>query len=236
MLVVFLAAGAALLLWFFIHVRSRQRGGKEPLLSTTLFNNRTSNLGLVTQNIQWLLLMGITFVVSVFLQEERGFSAIKTGVIFLIARIARMQQRQAFALGLLLSQGGEFGFVLFNQATAARLIHPAVSSLLGASSGVSRKTGPNATSNSVAIRLVPSSKMPNCESREQPSGGRRNSSDSRGGFAPGALEIARPKSLMRRRSSRRVLAAWLRLAAASAEARPAMSMHHLASRRSMCVG
>lgn len=36
----------------------------------------------MTQNIQWLLLMGITFVVSVFLQEERGFSAIKTGVIF----------------------------------------------------------------------------------------------------------------------------------------------------------
>jgi MFS family permease len=85
LLVVFLALGAALLLWFFLHVRSRERAGKEPLLSTTLFRNRTSNLGLVTQNIQWLLLMGITFVVSVFLQEEKGFSAIKTGVIFTAA-------------------------------------------------------------------------------------------------------------------------------------------------------
>jgi MFS family permease len=55
------------------------------LLSTGLFRNRTSNLGLVTQNLQWLLLMGITFTVSVFLQTERGFSAIKTGVIFTAA-------------------------------------------------------------------------------------------------------------------------------------------------------
>jgi MFS family permease len=83
--VVFLALGAALLLGFFMHARSRQHAGKEPLLSTSLFRDRTSNLGLVTQNIQWLLLMGITFVVSVFLQEEKGFSAIKTGAIFTAA-------------------------------------------------------------------------------------------------------------------------------------------------------
>ena len=55
------------------------------MLSTSLFRNRTSNLGLVTQNIQWLVLMGVTFTVSVFLQTERGFSAIKTGVIFTAA-------------------------------------------------------------------------------------------------------------------------------------------------------
>ena len=84
-MVIFLALGAAFLLWFFLHIRSSERAGKEPLLSTSLFRNRTSNLGLVTQNIQWLLLMGITFVVSVFLQTERGFSAIKTGVIFTAA-------------------------------------------------------------------------------------------------------------------------------------------------------
>jgi MFS family permease len=85
LLAIFAAVGAALLVWFFLHVRSRERAGKEPLLSTSLFHNRTSNLGLVTQNVQWLLLMGITFVVSVFLQEEKGFSAIKTGVIFTAA-------------------------------------------------------------------------------------------------------------------------------------------------------
>ena len=85
LLAIFLALGAALLLWFFMHVRSLERAGDEPLLSTALFASRTSNMGLVTQNIQWLVLMGITFVVSVFLQEEKGYSAIKPGLIFTAA-------------------------------------------------------------------------------------------------------------------------------------------------------
>ena len=54
----FVGIGALLLLWFFLHIRSRERAGKEPLLATHLFRNRTSNLGLVTQNIQWLILHG----------------------------------------------------------------------------------------------------------------------------------------------------------------------------------
>jgi fucose permease len=41
----------------------------------------------VTQNIQWLLLMGISFVVSVFLQEVRGYKAIQTGVVFTAATV-----------------------------------------------------------------------------------------------------------------------------------------------------
>ncbi|MGO9751232.1 MAG: MFS transporter [Solirubrobacteraceae bacterium] len=85
LLAIFLVLAAVLLLLFFLHIRSSERAGKEPLLSTGLFRNRTSNLGLVTQNIQWLILMGTTFVVSVFLQTERGFNAIKTGVIFTAA-------------------------------------------------------------------------------------------------------------------------------------------------------
>ena len=82
LMVVLLAVGAAFLLWFFLHIRSMEQAGKEPLLSTGLFRNRTSNRGLVTQNIQWLLLMGISFVVSAFLQVVRGYNAIETGVIF----------------------------------------------------------------------------------------------------------------------------------------------------------
>jgi MFS family permease len=84
---VFLAIGAAFLAWFFFYIRSRERAHKEALLSTRLFKNRTCNLALVTQNIQWLLLMGTSFVVSVFLQEVRGYSAIKTGVIFTAATL-----------------------------------------------------------------------------------------------------------------------------------------------------
>jgi MFS family permease len=79
---IFAAVGSGFLLWFFLYIRARERAGKEPLLSTGLFRNRTSNLALTTQNIQWLLLMGTSFVVSVFLQTVRGYSAIGTGVIF----------------------------------------------------------------------------------------------------------------------------------------------------------
>jgi MFS family permease len=85
LLVVFLLAGAAFLLAFVWHVRSFEREGREPLLSSGLFRNRVSNLGLVTQCVQWLLLLGSSFVISVYLQVVRGFSAIKTGVIFTAA-------------------------------------------------------------------------------------------------------------------------------------------------------
>jgi MFS family permease len=85
LMTVFLVVGAAFLIGFFLYIRARERAGKEPLLSTGLFRNRTSNLALVTQNIQWLLLIGTSFVVSVFLQTVRGYSAIKTGVIFTAA-------------------------------------------------------------------------------------------------------------------------------------------------------
>jgi MFS family permease len=83
----FLAAGVAFLLWFFLYIRGRERAGKEALLSTRLFKNRTSNLGLVTQNLQWFLLMGVSFTVSVFLQTVRGYNAIETGVIFTAATL-----------------------------------------------------------------------------------------------------------------------------------------------------
>jgi MFS family permease len=87
LLVVFLALGAAFLLWFFLHIRHLERAGRQPLLSTGLFRVRTSNLALVTQNIQWLMLMGISFVVSVFLQVVRGYSAIETGLVFTAATV-----------------------------------------------------------------------------------------------------------------------------------------------------
>jgi MFS family permease len=82
-----LVLGLAFLIAFYVYIRARERAGKEPLLSTGLFRNRTSNLALVTQNMQWLLLMGVSFVVSVFLQEVRGYSAIGTGVVFTAATV-----------------------------------------------------------------------------------------------------------------------------------------------------
>jgi predicted MFS family arabinose efflux permease len=82
-----LVVGACFLIWFFRYIRSRERAGEEALLSTSLFRNRISNIGLVTQNIQWLILMGTSFVVAVFLQTVRGYNAIETGVIFTAATV-----------------------------------------------------------------------------------------------------------------------------------------------------
>src|SRR4051794_4456718 len=85
LMIALIVAGALVLVWFFLSVRAKERAGKEPLLSTALFRNRTSNLGLITQNTQWLLLLGVSFTVSAYLQVERGYDAIQTGVIFTAA-------------------------------------------------------------------------------------------------------------------------------------------------------
>jgi MFS family permease len=79
------AVGAIVLATFFLHIRARERRHEEPLLSTAVFRNRTSNFGLVTQNAQWSMLMGTAFVVSAYLQVVRGYNAIQTGVIFTAA-------------------------------------------------------------------------------------------------------------------------------------------------------
>lgn len=67
---------------------------------------------------------------------------VKTGVIFAIGMAFRMNWRPALALGLLLSQGGEFGFVLFAQASDALLIDPEAASLFGAIVTLSMATTP----------------------------------------------------------------------------------------------
>jgi len=88
----------------------------------------------------------------------------KAVVIFVIARLFRADWRQALALGLLLSQGGEFGFVLFAQATDAFLIAPEVASLFGAIVTLSMVTTPFLMMATRRIREVPAS----AESREEP--------------------------------------------------------------------
>ena len=83
----FVALGALFLLWFFLHVRSAERKGKDVLLTLRLFGNRVANLGLGTQVIQWLILQGSFFVVSVYLQEVDGYNAVKTGLMLTPATI-----------------------------------------------------------------------------------------------------------------------------------------------------
>ncbi len=127
----FVLIGALLLLWFFRHIRSMERAGKEPLISTRMFENRVANLGLVTQHIQWLILLGFSFVVSVFLQTARGYGAIETGLILTPATVGilassltagRMAQRRPQSLliraGFAVTIAGMLLLLLFSRATS----------------------------------------------------------------------------------------------------------------------
>jgi MFS family permease len=84
---VFVAIGAIFLAWFFLHVRSAERKGRDVLLPLRLFRNKTSNLGLGTQTIQWLTLQGSFFAVSVYLQEVNHYDAVQTGLMLTPATI-----------------------------------------------------------------------------------------------------------------------------------------------------
>ena len=58
--------------------------------------------------------------------------AVKTAVLYPLARLFGMRPGRAISIALLLSQAGEFGFVLFAQAASAQLILPEAASLFGA--------------------------------------------------------------------------------------------------------
>jgi glutathione-regulated potassium-efflux system protein KefB len=68
--------------------------------------------------------------------------AAKAVVLFGLARAFGIESRPALKLGLLLSQGGEFAFVLFGAAQAARLIAPEAASLFSAIVTVSMASTP----------------------------------------------------------------------------------------------
>ena len=68
--------------------------------------------------------------------------AAKAALIMVLGMVFGMKTRQAFALGILLSQGGEFGFVLFAQAQRALLVEPEAASIFGAIVTLSMATTP----------------------------------------------------------------------------------------------
>jgi monovalent cation:proton antiporter-2 (CPA2) family protein len=71
-----------------------------------------------------------------------GVIATKFIIITLIDRVFGDRWAVSLRLGLLLSQAGEFGFVLFAQATTAQLITPEAASLFGAVVTLSMATTP----------------------------------------------------------------------------------------------
>jgi glutathione-regulated potassium-efflux system protein KefB len=84
--------------------------------------------------------------------------ATKTALIMGLAAAFRMAWRPALGLGLLLSQGGEFGFVLFAQAQHAFLIAPEAASLFGAIVTLSMATTPFLMMATKGLRSEPVSK------------------------------------------------------------------------------
>jgi CPA2 family monovalent cation:H+ antiporter-2/glutathione-regulated potassium-efflux system protein KefB len=81
--------------------------------------------------------------------------ATKAAIIFAIGMAFKMNWRGALALGLLLSQGGEFGFVLFAQAQRAFLIEPQAVSLFSAVVTLSMATTPFLMMATRKIRQAP---------------------------------------------------------------------------------
>jgi CPA2 family monovalent cation:H+ antiporter-2/glutathione-regulated potassium-efflux system protein KefB len=103
-----------------------------------------------------LFVMGMAFLLI----------TVKALVIFAIARLAKMPWRGALALGLLLSQGGEFGVVLFAQAQSALLIAPESVSLFGAIVTLSMATTPFLMAATRNLRSIPAKPS---EARDGPS-------------------------------------------------------------------
>ncbi len=67
---------------------------------------------------------------------------IKTALVFVLGKMFGLTSKASIIMALLLSQGGEFGFVLFSAAQAALLIEPAAASLFGAVITLSMATTP----------------------------------------------------------------------------------------------
>jgi monovalent cation:proton antiporter-2 (CPA2) family protein len=104
---------------------------------------RSILLGLFFVSVGMLLDLGMIaqrplFVIGIAV----GVIFTKAVIISLIGRVFGSKWQRSIRLGLLLSQAGEFGFVLFAQATTARLIAPETASLFGAVVTLSMATTP----------------------------------------------------------------------------------------------
>jgi CPA2 family monovalent cation:H+ antiporter-2/glutathione-regulated potassium-efflux system protein KefB len=117
---------------------------------------RSILLGLFFLSVGMLLDLGVIAANPVFvIAMAFGLIAVKTIVIGGLGLACRMRWREALALGLLLSQGGEFGFVLFTRAQQGLLIDPAAASLFGAIVTLSMATTPFLMMATARIRKQP---------------------------------------------------------------------------------
>ena len=116
---ILVAIGVIFLACFILHVSRAERRGRDVLLRLSLFRKKAANLGLGTQLVQWLIMQGSFFVISVYLQEVDHYDAIKTGLLLTPATIGilaasagadrfarRHTQRWLIVVGFLLAAAG----------------------------------------------------------------------------------------------------------------------------------
>lgn len=104
---------------------------------------RTILLGLFFVAVGMVLDIGVILASPLFIVGAAiVLVVVKVALIVPLGLLFGMPRGQALALGLLLSQGGEFGFVLFAQAQDALLIEPQAASMFSAIVTVSMMTTP----------------------------------------------------------------------------------------------
>jgi MFS family permease len=143
------AIGALFLLWFILHIRSGEQKGRDVLISLRMFGNRVANLGMGTQLIQWLVLQGSFFVVSVFLQQVRHYDAIQTGLMLTPATIGvlatsaaadrlarRHAQRSLIIAGFVVTAAGMALLLAFVRKDSGNLSYVPGLLLFGAGVGI----------------------------------------------------------------------------------------------------
>src|SRR6185369_12462791 len=80
-LVFWLILGGLVSLWLFLlHIRRLEAKGAEPLVSPALFANRQMTGGLIMFFFQYMVMMGVFFVIPLYLSVALGLSAIETGL------------------------------------------------------------------------------------------------------------------------------------------------------------
>ncbi|HUV10675.1 MAG TPA: MFS transporter, partial [Acidimicrobiia bacterium] len=137
----FVIGGGFTLLWAFARwQRYREDQGRDPLIHFRLFANRSLRSGLTTFFSQNLILMGIFFVIPLYLQIVLGLNALDTGVRMLPTSVAML----VFALA-----GGR----LADRFTARAIVRVGFGLLFAAAIGLIATIGPELEGADFAIAM-----------------------------------------------------------------------------------
>jgi EmrB/QacA subfamily drug resistance transporter len=111
---------AASVLLFALFAATQRRGG-QPLVDLTLFRERAFSVGLVATQVFWMGQASFFLILALYLQVERGLSALESGVVFIAIgagylatstyahRIAARLGRQVVSVGALVMAVGLYG-------------------------------------------------------------------------------------------------------------------------------